>query len=170
MSMEIGGGVTNFMDSRLRDITSVGGNWTARLQLGTRSYVALELAYVGSAQNMNGLGLNNGASLIGNGADGDIRINILPRFQFTPYVFGGVGWRHYSVNGTTFFDTNVSPHDNVLEVPVGAGVAYRYMGFVADARFDYRPTFETGLFNNVKGFSNIEMTNWNVTARIGWEF
>ena len=53
----VGGGFEDFTNSNLRSMTGTGGNWTARVLAGTRRFVGLEAAYVGSARSIDVLGL-----------------------------------------------------------------------------------------------------------------
>jgi hypothetical protein len=50
--LTIGGGVSGFTDETFRDTTNDGGNWDVRGTIGTRSYIAGEASYLGSAQSM----------------------------------------------------------------------------------------------------------------------
>jgi hypothetical protein len=74
MSLAVGGGLMNFFDQDTRDLTGPAGTWEARLTIGTRSPLAFEAAYVGSAQNVNALGLDNSAYLLGTSFEGDARL------------------------------------------------------------------------------------------------
>src|SRR5262249_25674527 len=47
-SFAVGGGVDDFARNVMRDATSIGGSWAARLMAGTNSYFALEVSYIGS--------------------------------------------------------------------------------------------------------------------------
>lgn len=179
MEISAGGGVENFTSDRMQSATDPGGMWDLRLVLGTRSPVALEGAYVGTAQSINSVfGDQNSARLIGTGLEGDVRLNLFPMEDFTPYAFGGLGWKRYDVTGADFktADTGISDSDSLLEVPLGAGLAWRDYGFVADARFTYRMAVGEDLViandsrNPVDTGDAAGMDNWTVGARIGAEF
>src|SRR5262245_66259238 len=75
-SISLGGGVTNFLADATRDATNVGGYWDVRATFGTRSYLGGEAAYMGAAQNVRALGLDNGAYLTQNGIEGALRVNL----------------------------------------------------------------------------------------------
>lgn len=168
----VGGGVTNFTDSDMRDMTGSGGNWTARLLIGTRRTFALEAAYIGAAHPLDVFGVSDNALLMAHGAESDLRLN-LSTGQFQPYLFGGVAWKRYSVSNTQVNFSNVRESDHVVEIPVGGGFAARgSRGFLFDMRFDYRPTFDEELVGSRKqpGIFVENLENWNVTARLGWEF
>ena len=163
MSAEIGGGVLGFTSSKATDVTQVGGSWTARLVIGTRSHVGVEAAYIGSAQGMNTLGLSDSAYLMSQGAEGALRLNALTG-AWQPYAVAGAAWRHYSIQNSSFNTSDVKSSDDVAEVPVGLGVAYRYRGVVADLRVQLRPSFNSSLIGDTN------LTTWNAGAKIGWEF
>jgi hypothetical protein len=171
VGLSIGGGGFGFVDSTARDFTDVGGSWEARLSVGTRSPIALEAAYVGSAQGIDAIGLDPDAILVGNGVEGVARIN-LGRAEIQPFVFGGAGWRHYRVTNADFNLSNVSNRDNVLEVPLGAGLAWRTGGVFFDVRGTYRLAFFDDLISPgpADAFSGADLDSWNATLRLGFEF
>jgi|tagenome__1003787_1003787.scaffolds.fasta_scaffold20659627_1 hypothetical protein len=163
----LGGGVMNFTGSTARAMTGVAGSWNLRLATGTRTLFGLEAAYLGSAQGINATGLDPNATLISNGGEAVLRLNAPVPFErgmVTPFLLGGIGWTHFSVVKDTFNNSVVSESDNVGLVPVGAGLAVSYAGFVADARFTYRFAFDNELFGNSS------LNTWAVTANIGRMF
>ena len=114
-----------------------------RATLGTRLPIAFEMAYVGTAQGMNALGLDTNAILLGSTAEGDVRINIL-RGRVQPYVFGGVGYTYYRITNTAIATSDLQRTDNVLEVPFGAGLSWRLgQAFLLDIRGTGRLTTST---------------------------
>jgi hypothetical protein len=164
-----GGGATNFVDQSMRNASNVGGTWTARVALGTRSWVGADAAYVGAAQTFNGLGLGDNNTSIRNGLETGVRLQA--PFQtmsalYEPYVFGGLGWDHYRFqNNVATADVNRS--GNGLVVPAGVGFNMSIHGFMFDARGEYRPTF----FNNFLTTSaGTGLTNWSATGSVGYEF
>jgi len=165
MSASIGGGVLGFTDASTNNNIDVGGGWEARLGVGTRSIVGVEAAYTGSASNINALGLDNSAILVSNGLEGDVRLNLAGYFAVTPYVFGGVGWRRYDLTNADFNTSDVNDQDDVMEIPVGAGIEYRYRGFLFDARGTFRPAFNDDLLGPGR-----ELHTWAATGRLGFEF
>jgi hypothetical protein len=171
MGFMVGGGANNFTDSGMQHITDIGGNWTARFLLGTRSYVAGEFAYLGTANGLNQAGLDRNAILLGNGIEGDLRINFALQ-EWQPYIFAGTAWKHYAITNSTFNTSSILNSDDLLEVPVGAGLSWRYRGFVADVRGDYRPTFGADLLSRVPGLAvtGTNLNTWSAQGRIGFEF
>jgi hypothetical protein len=180
MEISAGGGVENFTGDRMQSATDPGAMWDVRFVLGTRSPVALEGAYVGSTQNIDSVfGERNTARLMGNGAEADVRLNAFPMEDFTPYAFAGLGWTRYDVTGADFTtaDTGINDSDSLIEVPMGAGLAYRDNGFIADARFTYRMAAGEDLViaNDSRDPVTADSTaagmdTWAVGARIGAEF
>lgn len=163
MAAEVGGGVTAFTATGATDVTKLGGEWTARFILGTRSHIGVEAAYIGTAQAMNTLGVSDSAYLMSNGAEAALRYNVLTG-DWQPYAAAGGAWKHYSLQNTSFNTSDVKSSDDVAEVPVAVGLAYRYRGIIADLRVQLRPAFNSSLIGDTN------LTNWNAGARLGWEF
>ncbi len=172
-SIHVGGGVANFTRDEIRDLTDVGGYWDARVVLGTRSIIGVEASYVGAAQNIEALGLDSDATLIRNGVEGALRLNLPfnPRGSVLvePYAFGGAGWSRYNLVNEDFNTSNVRDEDDVFTVPLGVGLSTGARGFLFDARFTYRPTFGDDLVQNPDG-STADLQNWTAGASIGYEF
>ncbi len=179
MSVSVGAGVQDFTNDQMQETTDMGGLWDLRVAFGTTSPVGLEAAYIGSATPINTVfGPEQDATLIGTGAEGLARVNIIPLGVVTPYAFGGLAWQRYDVTGADFrtADTGIEDEDTLLEVPVGAGLAFRPYGFLADARFTYRAALGEDLViaddrdpietNDTKA----GMDTWGVSARLGVEF
>ena len=166
----IGGGVQDFSRSNIRGMTDAGGFWSARLVAGTREYVGLEAAYVGSAQSITALGLSNDAVLVSNGVEGALRINI-PIVSsggglVEPFAFGGVGWSRYHIARSATNTSDLASNDDLLAIPYGAGIAFASHGFMADARFTYRSTFYNDLLSTTGG----ALDSWSAGAQLGFEF
>jgi hypothetical protein len=168
----IGGGVIGFVDDKARAFTEPGGSWETRVTAGTREWLALEAAYVGSAQNISALGLGNNARLIGNGAEGDLRVN-LTRQMVQPYLFGGLGWDHYQLNMSGSNTSSLRDKDDVLTVPFGAGLSLRVArGLLIDVRATGRAAFYDDLMDGPYAASgqDAKLHSWNLAGRLGWEF
>ena len=139
------------------------------MTFGSRLPVAIEGAYIGSSQNIDALGLSTNSHLVGNGVEGDLRLNFT-NYMVQPYIFGGAGWTRYQVYNTTTNTSDIASHDDVGTVPLGAGLSIRPAKvFLIDVRGTYRAVFNDTMFDRVTTTSN-SMQNWNVGGRIGFEF
>lgn len=163
MTAEAGGGVGGFTDSRMSDVTSAEGVWSARLTVGSRTHLGAEAAYTGSAQRLSTFGVDPNARLVGNGVEGAVRWNVLTG-MWQPYLLAGVGWTHYNVTNTPVNTSDVQDNGDVAQFPLGAGLAWRYSGFVADARFTYHPAASSPLIQDAN------LSTWDVAGRVGFEF
>jgi hypothetical protein len=162
LSASVGGGIVQFVDGRANALAPIGGSWTARLTFGTQSPVGAEIAYLGSAQSVSALGLDDHAFLLGTGVEGLVRLNGSSG-PWQPFLTAGIGWRHYNLHNTLTNTSTVSSSDNMLEVPVAMGVAYRFQTLVIDGRAELRPAF---LGKLITGAS---LMTWQFGARLGWE-
>ncbi|HMF41811.1 MAG TPA: OmpA family protein [Polyangia bacterium] len=165
----LGAGAIGFIDQGARNVSGTGASWDARLMFGSRLPIAVETAYVGSAQNIEALGLSNNAFLVGNGVEGTLRVNLI-RARIQPYLFAGAGWTHYQLTNTATNTSSVHGNDDVGMVPMGGGVTARVVGkFLVDVRGTYRATFNDDLLRTAVATSN-SMQSWNVGGRVGFEF
>jgi hypothetical protein len=165
----VGGGFEDFTSDNLRNMTGSGGYWSARIVGGMRRIVGLEAAYVGSARNIDTLGLDRDARLISNGAEGAVRLNI-PIVSWNqmsliePFGFIGLGWSHYNVTNTNINTSDVASSDDVMTMPLGGGLTFGHGPVMADARFTYRKIYNNDL---VTGRS---LDTWGVGGQIGFGF
>ena len=58
--------------------------------------------------------------------------------------------------------------DGVMTMPFGAGFAYGYGGFIADARFAYTATYFNSLLQNGNGSGSLN--HWGVGGNVGFTF
>lgn len=163
--LAIGGGVDDFSKSFYRDATSLGGGWQVRGIFGTKSYIAGEALYFGSAQNIDAIGLDDDAVLVGNGLQANIRVNVLKNYYVQPFVFGGAAWRHYDLTDVNINLSDVRDSDDVFELPAGAGLAGYIGGFMADIRGEYRWAWGADLL-----LTDENADRWAVNASLGVEF
>jgi len=173
-ALTAGGGVQGFVGDTMRNTTDLGGNWDVRAAFGTRLPVSLEASYLGSAQSISSLGLENNALLVGNGVQGNLRINATTgTIPVQPFIYGGVAWRRYQLQNTDTNTSDVIGEDDVLELPVGIGVAYKLRGFTVDARGEYRNSFYSNLVpdSGTDAFADpASLDRWGVQANVGLEF
>lgn len=166
LGVMLGGGVTDFTNSGARGPTRIGGAWDVRAVVGARMPIGLEVAYVGSARDVNSAGLGDNSALVHNGAEGVLRLNLVlspMRQVIIPFAFGGIGWLHQNVtNSNDFAVPGLRNNDDAMTVPVGGGVAANYKGGYADARFTYRPAFFAD--------SGSRLDTWTAGGNIGFVF
>jgi hypothetical protein len=180
MAVSVGGGVIGFIDSDARDLADTGGSWEARLTVGTRSPLAFEAAYVGSAQDIDTLGLDSSAVLVGSSFEGAARLNFT-RTAVQPYLFGGLGYTRYDVANADFNTSSVQDEEEMGHIPAGVGLGWQYRGLLLDVRGTVRAAFNDALRRENDSDGEIipdddespgraELDTWNVAARIGFEF
>ena len=171
LGFAVGGGLDDFAGQTMRDTTDLGGGWNARITVGTRQYIAIEGSYIGSAQSINALGLDTDAVLVGNGAQGALRVNILKDFYMQPFLYGGAAWRHYQITNNSINTSDVSDTDDVFEVPAGIGFSGYVAGFMADVRGEYRWAFDEDLFpSQTNRGQEASLDRWGVTANLGFSY
>jgi hypothetical protein len=170
VSLTVGGGVFGFTDSNMNAEAPAGGMWDVRAAIGTHSPIAAEVAYIGTAQQLDAVGLDSDAMLVGNGVEGVARVNLLPQQIVNPYFFGGVAWKRYDVTNTDTNTSDIASSDDIIEVPVGAGLGYRVSGFVLDARAELRMATEEDLIQNDPDTEDVRLHTWNAGAKLGYEF
>jgi hypothetical protein len=171
LGLQLGGGVTGFSRQGARDRFGTGGYWDVRATLGTDSFIGAELAYVGSARDINATGVTGNAALLGNGAEAVARGNLPLRagaLKVTPFVFGGVGWTYYNIVNSDSNTSSIKDHANALTIPFGAGVGLSYAHLLVDARFTYRAVFDDKLVPTT-GSDSQDLQNWSGGLTIGYE-
>jgi hypothetical protein len=170
LGFSAGGGVDDFASDSMRATTGVGGGWNVRATIGTKSIIAFEGSYIGSAQTINALGLDNDALLIGNGVQGALRLNFVTNFPVQPFAYGGAAWRHYDITNSNINTSDVADNDDVAEFPAGVGVSGYLMGLMADVRGEYR--FATGedLAPSRNNTGDATMDRWAVTGSLGFNY
>jgi len=176
VGINIGGGVAGYTDQSLRNALSnnISGLWDARVSIGTHIPLGLELGYVGTAQDLNSLrGMSNG-TLVGSVGEATLRWNILPHMAFDPYLFAGVGYQRYDVTSMRFTtaDTGVKQSENLIEYPMGLGMAFRTLsGFLVDVRGTFRAEPDSTLVRDVTGNNAFASAHWwEASASLGYEF
>ncbi len=169
--LQLGGGVTGFSRQDARNQFGTGGYWDVRATLGTDSFIGAELAYVGSARDINASGVTGNAALLGNGAEALARANLpltAGAMRVTPFLFGGVGWTYYNVVNSDSNTSNIKDHANALTIPFGAGVGLSYAHLLVDARFTYRAVFDDKLVPTT-GSDSLDLQNWSGGLTIGYQ-
>lgn len=174
VGVTVGGGLSGFTDAAMRDVVSndTGGLWDLRATIGTHTPIGLDISYLGTASSLQTLSGADNGTLIGTTVEGAIRYNILPHFDWNPYVFAGVGWQRYNVTDAQFAqsDTGLEDSDDLVEYPMGAGIAYRDLsGLVLDLHGTFRAAGDSTLLTEQTG-DNAKLHTWEASAAIGYEF
>ncbi|HUS31337.1 MAG TPA: outer membrane beta-barrel protein [Kofleriaceae bacterium] len=180
IGVDVGGGVTGFVGSRLRSTTSsFGGAWSVRAAFGTHIPLALEVGYTGSATAINGQLGPETATLMGRTLESAIRYTVMPRARWSPYAFAGLGWQHYTINDRSFelSDTGIRTSDDLLVMPFGLGMGYRVGAIVTDLRGTLRAARGANLvLDNAEVAlatgqgSYAPMHSWETSLNVGYEF
>jgi opacity protein-like surface antigen len=168
LDVSVGGGFYDFLDSDTNDYLSLGGMWEARVgwRMGN---LGVEAAYIGSYNDIDALGLDNDARLIGTGVEAAGRFDILPESVVVPYVLAGLGITHYDLSNASFNTSNVGNTDNVFYIPLAAGAMYDITGQIfLDARFTVRPAFDSDLIDEAN--EDTGMDSWSLAGRAGFRF
>jgi len=170
IAVSVEGGTTGFFDHHMRAIetSEVGATWGLRLIMGTRTSLALEARYTGSATPIATPLGDSRRTLLGNGLEGDLRWN-LARGAVTPFVFVGFGFDHEQVSGrgVTLATMGMSDQVDAMVFPIGAGVALRRGDLVVELRGAFRPCPNGDLVRLVDG-GYAAMNAWEASAALGW--
>ncbi len=169
IGLSLGGGVSGFTESAMRDTTNDGGSWGVRAAFGMNSIIGAEAEYTGSAQSIDALGLDDDALLYSNGIQGNLRLNILPAMSVQPYVFGGIAYRHYDLSNDGANLSDIDEDDDVLEIPMGVGLGMTYEGFLFDARGEFRYADYEDMVPETSS-DQANMHRWGVNANVGYAF
>lgn len=165
------GGVEDFAGHTMRHTSNLNGLWSVHTAVDVQRYVALEAGYIGTASRISSPIGEDAATLLGSTFEAIGRLSPLPDQRLQPYAFFGAAWRHYDVTGADFTtsDAGMNDSDDLLQIPVGAGVAYRYGALVGDARFTFRPSTGAELvLEDDGGYAN--MNTWGIAGGLGYEF
>jgi hypothetical protein len=171
VSFQVGGGIGGFTDSQVNDLSSseIGGVWQFRSTIGSHTPLGVDLAYNGTAYDLQSFDGVTSDTLIGTNLEGALRWNILPHYAWNPYIFGGVGWQHYDLNNNTLADEGVSDTDDLAVFPMGVGVAYRDpSGLTAELRGTFRAAASSTLIVDANG-NDADLHTWEASAGIGYE-
>lgn len=183
LGLSAGGGASDWFDRELRNVTGLSGTWEVRGYVGLNKPLGIEVAYVGRASSIEpafGPGLSS--TLVGNGVEVAGRVNIFHDLVVQPYAIVGIGWTHFSVSdNVTLADFGMNDSDDILEIPLGAGAAWRGpFNLLVDARFTFRPALGEDLVVGSTPTINgeallpagefLDMDTWEASARIGYQF
>jgi hypothetical protein len=174
VGIAIGGGVGGFTDSAVNNLSDseVGGIWQFRTTFGTHTPLGVDLAYNGTAYDVQDFSGVTSDTLIGTNFEGALRWNILPHYAWNPYLFAGVGWQHYDLNDNTLTraDSGIGSEDDLAVFPMGAGIAYRDIsGITAELRGTFRAADSSTFIEDING-NEVDLHTWEASAGLGYEF
>jgi len=174
ISLGVGGGVTNYTGSEMSNAAGVGGAYELRATIGTRLFLAGEVAYIGSRRsidtsNVNGV-FGGSPHIFSNGLEGALRVQVpmyAGAWMIEPFAFGGLGWTHFGTD-EVISSSELKSSDDVLVVPFGGGISAAWNGLFLEGRFTYRPVFNEDLM--VRAGNTASLNNWSAGALVGYEF
>jgi hypothetical protein len=173
VSFQLGGGIGGFTDSSVNNISSseIGGVWQFRTTIGSHTPLGVDLAYNGTAYDVQDFSGVTSDTLIGTNFEGALRWNILPHYAWNPYLFAGVGWQHYDLNDNTLTraDSGIGSSDDLAVFPMGVGLAYRdSSGFTGEIRGTFRAAASSSFIEDTTG-ADADLHTWEASAGIGYE-
>jgi hypothetical protein len=161
-----GVGIAGFTDDAMRDYATEAPTWEARVKYGTHNQrFTLEAGYIGSWQEIDALGLDSGAQLVGTTFEGALRMNFTES-AFQPYVIVGGAWTRYDLTSADINTSDVTEADQVFHLPMGAGMVYRWNELLLDVRAEFRPAFDSDLI--ARGGGDLDV--WRAVFNGGVEF
>lgn len=169
IGVSAGAGIVTFLDDGASDIAGPGAGWDVRLALGTNHPVSLEAAYLGSAQEIDALGLDDDAVLLSTGAEATLRFALSRNRPLTPYLVGGIGWARYSLENSDVNTSNLADSDDVISVPLGAGVSVTSGPVLVDVRTVIRSTLDEDLVPPSATGEPVDLRSWSLAVRAGWQ-
>jgi hypothetical protein len=173
IALQVGGGIMSFGSPQMQEVTRAGGYWDARLVLGLRSMLAVELAYVGTANALLPPAVETRGTLVGNGAEGNLRVNIpiigRDGAYVLPYGIAGLGWQRYRIVNGDSTGAVLAAGDDVLSIPVGGGVTLGYRHLYFDSRFTYRFIQREDMLPGSTGGTD-QLRHWSFGGNFGYVF
>lgn len=174
VGVQIGAGIGGFTDSTVNDLSSseIGGVWQFRTTIGTHTPLGLDVAYNGTAYDLQSVNSLNTGTLIGTNVEGALRWNILPHYEWNPYLFAGAGWQHYDIadNELSRADDGIGDQDDLAVFPMGVGLSYRDVsGITGELRGTFRAAADSTFIQDASG-DDASLHTWEASAGLGYEF
>lgn len=172
VELTLGGGVVGFVDRDTRDLADVGGAWSFRAALGSKQYLTLELAYVGTLGGLDVDGLDPDAALLGGAIEATGRLNAVAVGPWQPYLIAGVGWQHYGIVNDGFDRSAVDRDINAAVFPLGVGLAFKtgVTGLMVGIRSMLRLTAGDALIEGEAVAGDALLHTLSGSLRVGWQF
>lgn len=161
----LGAGVTDFTAPDVRSRVTPGGAVEVRVGIGSRSFLGLEAAYVGSIRG----GAPREHDVVMHGGEGVVRLQA-PHVErgtlVEPFAFVGLGYASLSVGGRP----SGAGRDDLGVVPLGAGLTVGSGRLLFDARVTYRSTFGEDVSLSGSRRARPSFDQWALSAAVGVEF
>lgn len=173
VTVTAGLGVEGYMSPGMQDTVGGAMLWDVRAIVSIWEQLSLEGAYVGTGAGIDARFVDESATLIGTTFEAAAHWNFMEDSALQPFAFAGLGWRNLQVVGEDFStsDEGVADSDNLLILPVGAGLGYRSGDFYVDGRATLR--FATGadlVRTSTFDDDRSQMHAFAVTGRVGYDF
>ncbi|MBS2030061.1 MAG: outer membrane beta-barrel protein [Deltaproteobacteria bacterium] len=159
---EAGGGLSNFTGD-LGDHTNLGPSWNARGIVNITPNIGIEGVYQGANNQIDDVRLPTAHNVTTTAFSGDIKLTapfaMGATTVFEPFVSGGLGGAHYSVNGG---DNAYYVSSGSFQIPaaIGANVLFNQLVTVG-ARADYLANTHNTLGTTSNG------NQWATQATLG---
>jgi hypothetical protein len=160
LTLSAGVGVDAFLGSGLREVTSPATAVDLRLLIA-RGRWGVELGFLGTRASIESATPGEDATLFGTTGEVLGRLELRPDARWRPYLVAGAAYRRFTVRGTAR-PSSTPDADDLLAVPVGAGVAMSIGHMDADLRATFRPAIDRG--------EVASRTTLGATARMAWRF
>jgi hypothetical protein len=173
VSVQVGGGILTFTRPDTQGVGD-GPYWDARVVIGTRKFLAFEVAYVGGAHQFIDDRYGAQALLVRSGLETNARINFpLERGAGLVLLYGvaGLGLSHDRLVNADV--AGAVEADTLATVPLGGGLAIGFGRMLLDLRVTYRLTYRDDLLSPGPDFPDFEegrFQNYTLGAQIGYEF
>lgn len=172
-AVTLGVGAMDFVGKAARAVTTgeLGIYADLRLTYGTRTRFGAEAAFTRSQRRLEpGWLPDDAVTLFGQTFEALVRVNDphhRGRLFFAPFAVAGLGWTDFTPPDDGEPTTPNHRLDRAGIVPVGGGLAASFGNLYAEARFMYRPTFATKLF---EGAGRPGLAAWFAGGAVGLEF
>jgi hypothetical protein len=173
LTLQVGGGMTNFTERGARSLTNPGGSWGLRAVSGMNRVFGLEAGYLGATQPLDVPGIDGG-NIVRTEVEGLVRVSA--PFErgnafVAPYGAIGLGWGLYSLVGANGGAANIRNNDGVFSIPLGFGVAAGYGRFSLDTRFLYRRAYSDDMLRQANPtVFTAGLNNITLGANLGYTF
>jgi hypothetical protein len=165
--VSLGAGIAGYVDAAPRAATAViGSSWDFRLTFGARTWLAVEVEYLGTYASLNGSARQT-PFVVSNAVEALLRVNFTDRV-WQPFVFAGAGYdraelHDRSSDPAAAASFALTADRLVLPVGVGFDVTFvRHLNF--DLRVSYRAHFGPTLIAGARD------DQWAVTTHVGYAF